>query len=76
MTAPTTMGQSSRPLTVEDLYRRHIREMRRYAGDLEAVLGQESPIVKRIRSCASSNEFALDRVTKRKCETCGQDKAA
>jgi hypothetical protein len=74
MTAPTTMHV--KPLTVEDLYRRHIREMRRYALQLADILGAESPIVKRIQSCATSNEDALDRVTKRKCESCGQDKPA
>lgn len=51
--------------TITGLFRRHLREMRTYAAELEKVLGETSPIVKRIRTCAGSNERALDAVIER-----------
>ena len=56
--------------TVVSIFRGHIAEMRSYATELEASLGPESNIVKRIRSCAQSNEDALNRLTK--CGACGR----
>jgi hypothetical protein len=70
MTARPTIGP---PPTPETLLRNHISAMRKYASDLERALGSESPIVRRIRLCASSNEMALDRITKPKCQACGQE---
>jgi hypothetical protein len=58
----TAQASGLRPLNATDLFRRHLREMRLYADTLVAVLGEDSPIVKRIRSCAASNEAALEAV--------------
>jgi hypothetical protein len=49
----------------ERLFRRHITEMRVYASDLERVLGTDSPIVQRVRSCADECTDALDRIASR-----------
>ena len=56
--------------TVVSIFRSHLAEMRSYATELEASFGSESNIVKRIRSCAQSNEDALNRLTK--CSACGR----
>ena len=65
------------PKQPEELMWDHIKAMRDYAAELEPALGADNPIVKRIRSCAYSNEVALNRVTaKPKCEACGQDQPA
>jgi hypothetical protein len=49
------------PRSPETLLREHIDAMRRYANDLADILGVGSPIVRRIRTCARSNEMALAR---------------
>jgi hypothetical protein len=57
------MTASARPKTIEELFRDHLREMRSYATDrLQPVFGPDNPIVKRILGCATSNEWALDRI--------------
>lgn len=61
MTAPSTPTKD----TITGLFRRHLRAMRTYADEVEQVLGDTNPIVKRIRSCAASNERALDAVIER-----------
>lgn len=66
---PPSVSAASLP-TVESVFRDHLREMRGYADEIAKTLGDESPIVKRIRSCARSNQEALDRLVK--CERCGK----
>ena len=66
MTARCSIAASQAvPPTALSLFRRHIREMRAYAAEIEVVLGKKSPIVKRILSCADSNERALNLVAER-----------
>lgn len=62
MTAPTTYERE----TPTCLFYRHIKAMRNYAFSLVPALGDDHPIVKRIRSCADSNELALDSVVIRR----------
>ena len=50
----------------EKLFREHIAAMHVYANELAVVLGLESPIVKRIHSCAASNARILDALRDRK----------
>lgn len=61
MTAPA----SSPRLTAAELMRRHIKAMRDYATSLVPALGPDNPIVQRIQNCATSNEWALDRIEER-----------
>ena len=63
------------PRTVEGMYRKHLAEMRSYATEIAATLGEDSAIVKRIRSCADSNEAALNHLSPPKCGECGKPKA-
>jgi hypothetical protein len=58
-----TMGCSpyERPETAARLFRRHIAEMRTYAAEVQAIIGN-GPIAQRIRKCAGECEAALDRI--------------
>lgn len=49
------------PKPPAQLMREHIGAMRSYANELQNVLGFDNPVVKRIRSCAQTNELQLDR---------------
>ena len=51
--------------TLETVFRKHIAEMRKYANELEPALGADSPIVRRIRSCAMGCSDVLDKLAKR-----------
>ena len=70
MTAPPVCATRPPP-TAETLFRAHIREMHKYANELAAVLGADSPIVKRINSCAMSNRDALGAISAT-CAECGK----
>jgi hypothetical protein len=59
--AEVTAFQYTPPKPPEQLMREHIAAMRAYASEIVGVMGPDSPIVNRIRSCAQSNEYALDR---------------
>ena len=66
MTAPAQPTTSVLHRSTERLFREHIAAMHVYAFELEAVLGAESPIAKRIHSCAASNARILDALRDRK----------
>ena len=66
MTAPAQPTASVFRKTPTELFREHIAAMHVYANELSAVLGLDSPIVRRIHDCAASNARILDAIADRK----------